>query len=121
MSGRPPDGRDRKVLRAAALDMHRLATDMKERRGRIIPADEPAGYVDAFAIELRGMARLLETASRSMTVAEAKRAASRLPGPGTMEKARRNAVNALYVMVNPIAVRNGVDPYEGMKGEGVNV
>ena len=119
MSDRLPDGRDRKALRAAALVIHGIASDMKHRRGRIIPADEPAGYVDAFSVELRAMARLLETASKGMTVSQAKRAAQGLPDasvPGTAEAvARRNAVNALHVTVNRIATQAGVDPYEGMR------
>ncbi len=119
MNERIPDGRDRKVLRAAALEMHALATRMKHRHGRPMPPDDPVGYVAAFAAELRAMARLLEGASRGATVAEAKRLARDLPNPPAIAKARINAVNALMNTVNRLAIPAGVDPFSGMKGEDV--
>lgn len=119
MNERIPDGRDRKILRAAALEMHALATRMKHRHGRPMPADEPAGYVEAYAAELRAMARLLEGASRNATAAEAKRRARDLPDPPAIAKVRINAVNALMNTVNRLAIRAGVDPFSGMKGEDV--
>jgi hypothetical protein len=112
---RTPSGLDRKAIRASAIDLHRLATDMRERRG-MVPADEPPGYVDAFSAALRAMARLCEGA-RGVTCAQVKRlaldAAPTTTGAAE-DLAGSRAVMALLVTINLNAQRMGVDPYEGL-------
>ena len=113
---RPPSVLDRKAIRASAIDLHRLATSIKERRG-IVPKDEPEGYLDAFATALRAVARLCEGA-RDVTCAQVKRLAldTSPPAVATAEDlARSRAVMALLVTVNLHAQRGGVDPYEGLR------
>lgn len=114
-----PDGRHRKALRSAALDMHKMASAIRERRGRV-PADEPAGYLDAFAAALRERARLLERLSRSASCAAAKREATGMMTNDTPQGrlAGRRATMALMVMVNLHAGRAGVDPYRDGTEEG---
>lgn len=97
-----PDGRHRKALRAAALDLHALATAIKRREGHV-PADNPPGYLDAFSFALRERARLLERLSKSASCAEAKKQAIET-APASSEaadlSAAQNATLALCVMVN---------------------
>lgn len=115
-----PDGRHRKALRAASLEMHRIATAMKQRSGHI-PPDEPKGYVDAYSKALRGMARLLEQKAKSTTCAQMKRLVIDQicsHGGKTAEgRAHANAVTALLVMVNQHATRAGIDPFAGLRPE----
>ena len=115
---RPAEGRHRKVLRASAIDMHALATDMRRRRGHI-PPDEPPGYVDAFSAALRDRARLLEGIAGSSTCAQAKKAALELVNPhshGSPEHlAHERATGALLTIVNMLAQRERLDPYEGLR------
>ena len=114
----PLDGRHRKALRASALEMHRLATAMKQRNGHI-PPDEPKGYVDAYSKALRNMARLLEQNAKSKTCAGVKRMVldqicehKEVTAEG---RAHANAVTAVLILVNLHAVRAGVDPFEGLR------
>lgn len=113
-----PDHRHRKTLRAAALDLHRIASDMRHRRGHV-PHDEPVGYVHAFSLALRDRARLLETLAGSSTCPGAKRAALDLPNvhaQGSPERlAHDRATGALITIVNMLAQRSGIDPYEGLR------
>lgn len=97
-----PDGRHRKALRAAALDLHILATAIKRREGHV-PADNPPGYLDAFSLALRERARLLERLSKSASCAEAKKQAFEMAPASSMTadlRAAQNATLALSVMVN---------------------
>lgn len=114
MSVRAPDVRDRKAIRAAGIDLHRIASDIRARRG-IVPADEPPGYLEAFHDALRDVARDCERA-RDVTCADLKRRTLAAPvqaGDDVGDLARQRAVNALLVTINLHASRNGVDPYEG--------
>lgn len=113
-----PDTRHRKALRASAMALHALATDMKKRRGHI-PADEPAGYVDAFSVALRERAVMLERVSGSTTCAQAKRMALDVPGQdwngNAAQRAGASATNALLGIVNRHAQRERLDPYGGVR------
>lgn len=71
MTTRRPDVRDRKAIRAAGLDLHRIASDIRDRRG-IVPADDPPGYLVAFHDALREVARICEQA-KAVTCADLKR------------------------------------------------
>ena len=112
MTGR----RHRKALATAAIDLHRLASDIRARRG-LVPPDEPPGLLDAFWRRTRLLAVRCATA-RDTTCAEAKRLALADPAPvGQAEAtAHARATMALLVTVNLHAIRAGLDPYEGMRG-----
>lgn len=115
MSNFPPDGRHRKVLRSCALQMHKLASDMKQRRGHI-PDDEPKGYVDAFSRHLRERARTLEKLAKSLSCADLKSHVGQLDNDhpeGSVEHlAHERATYALYIMVNHLAQREGINPFK---------
>jgi hypothetical protein len=107
-----PTRGDRKVRRRAAIDLHALSTRIAARRGHM-PADEPAGYLDAFAPALRSMARLCEQARDATCVSLKRLALATTPiadDPASV-LAHGRAVNALLTIVNHHAQSEGVDPY----------
>lgn len=111
MTATPTRG-DRKVRRRTAIDLHALATRIAERRGHM-PADEPAGYLDAFAPALRSMAMLCEGARHVSCVGLKRLALDATPvadDPASV-LAHDRAVNALLTIVNQHARSEGVDPY----------
>lgn len=105
----------RKSLRRASLALHRLASDLRARRGHV-PADEPAGYVDALAAAVRSRALTLERTCATSTCREAKDAALAAPNPhppGTVAHlAHGRSAQATLTLVNAEATKDGVDPYE---------
>lgn len=110
------DPRHRKALRAASLELSRLAGDMRHRRGHL-PDDEPMGYVTAFSIALSHMARTVQTLSRSETCADAKRRVMALVNPEPIGTAgglaHDRAVSAAVGAINQCAREQGLDPFEG--------
>jgi len=102
----------RKVRRRTAIDLHALSTRIARREGHL-PADEPAGYLDAFAVHLRVMARLCEN-ERDADSAGLKRLAlaTKPDAPDAVRVlGHRRAVGALLTIVNLNAQREGIDPY----------
>ncbi len=78
-----------------------------------MPADEPAGYLDAFATALRAMARLCEEARDGTCVSLKRLALKSAPSADDAASilAHGRAVNALLTIVNHQAQSEGVDPY----------
>lgn len=100
----------RKAIRAASINLHRIASGIRSGRG-MVPADEPPGYLAAFEAGLRRMARLCEE-MRDVSCAGAKEKALAIAVPDGVDGiAHRRAVNALMTMINLHAQRAGLNPY----------
>ena len=106
------DVRHRKVVRAAGMELNRIASAMKARRG-IVP-DGGDDHVDAVVAAMRAMAAMCD-ASRGETGAQVKRRALGISAASAGDRAAWHAANALLVTINNLAIAAGLDPYEGLR------
>ena len=112
MTNGTADVRHRKVVRAAGIELNRIASAMKARRG-IVP-EGGDDHVDAVVAAMRTMAAMCD-ASRGETCAQVKRRAIEFSAASDGDRAAWHAANALLVTVNNLAAAAGLDPFEGLR------